>query len=139
MGKYIAAGLIIAALIGAAAMFTPGEKEKTQQSAPPPNQSSQAVPSPNTQKAEPNTSAQSSPVVIKAKFTEECWTLVTADGKDIYEGVPKVGESFTWEAKKNIVIKVGNAGGIDLVYNGQAVGKLGAKGEVVEKTFSAKS
>lgn len=140
-GKYVAAGLFIIAVVGAATFFMPGEQEKAQQPATP-SKSSPAVPSPAPQKAAaPNTNvpAATSSVVINAKFSEECWTLVTADGKEIYEGVPKVGESFTWEAKKNIVVKVGNAGGIDLVYNGQAVGKLGAKGEVVLKTFSAKS
>lgn len=141
-GKYIAAGVLIVAIVGAAAFFTSGEKEQAPQPKPP-VQTSPAVPAPapqnNTAAQNRNSSALNSPVVINAKFSEECWTLVTADGKEIYEGVPKIGESFTWEAKKNIVVKVGNAGGIDLVYNGQAVGKLGGKGEVVVKNFPAKS
>lgn len=78
------------------------------------------------------------PLVLTAKFTEECWTMVTADGKVIYEGIPKTGDTFNWEGQKSITIKVGNANGVDLVYNGQPVEKIGGKGDVVVKTFSAK-
>lgn len=140
-GKYVAAGVLIVAIVGIAAFFTSGEKEQAPQPKSP-TQTSPTAPVPvpqNTAVQNTNSSTSNSPVVINAKFSEECWTLVTADGKEIYEGVPKVGESFTWEAKKNIVVKVGNAGGIDLVYNGQTVGKLGGKGEVVVKNFPAKS
>ena len=83
-------------------------------------------------------SVPAKPVVVVAKFTEECWTLVSADGKNLYEGIPKAGETFTWEAQKTIVVKLGNAAGVDIVYNGQPLGKLGQKGEVVIKTFNAK-
>lgn len=143
-GKYVAAGVVIIAVVGAAAFMMPNNNSGQEKEKQPPvaQNKSTPVPAPAAPpQTPPNTTpaAVSSPVVIKAKFSEECWTLVTADGKEIYEGVPKPGESFTWEAKKNIVITVGNAGGIDLVYNGQPVGKLGAKGEVVEKTFSTKS
>ena len=84
------------------------------------------------------TPAQSKPVVITAKYTEQCWTSVTSDGKNIYEGTPQSGDTITWEAQKNISITAGNAGGIDIISNGQSVGKLGAKGEVVVKKFEAK-
>lgn len=144
-GKYVAAGVIIVAVVGAAAFMMPSNNSSQEKEKQPPATQNKSTPVPAPTPVTPpqaasNTSpAASSPVVIKAKFSEECWTLVTADGKEIYEGVPKPGDSFTWEAKKNIVITVGNAGGIDLVYNGQSVGKLGGKGEVIEKTFSAKS
>ena len=82
--------------------------------------------------------AQTKPVVITATYTEQCWTSVTADGNFIYEGTPPVGDKITWEAQKNIVITTGNAGGVDIIANGQAIGKLGTKGEVVVKTFVAK-
>jgi cytoskeletal protein RodZ len=77
------------------------------------------------------------PVTIIAKYTDQCWTSVTADNKMIYEGTPQAGETLTWAAEQNITIKAGNAGGVDIVYNGQSLGKLGTKGEVIVKTFSA--
>jgi cytoskeletal protein RodZ len=89
------------------------------------------------QVAIPPTPASIKPVVIIAKYTDQCWTSVTADNKIIYEGTPQAGETLTWEAEKNITIKAGNAGGIDIVYNGQSLGKMGTKGEVLVKTFAA--
>jgi len=102
----------------------------------------QPLPSPTapiaTQSTTPVTPVQSKPVVIIAKYTEKCWTSVVADGKQIYEGTPNDGETITWEAQKSIAITVGNAGGIDITYNGQSVGKIGQKGEVVVKTYVPK-
>ncbi len=86
----------------------------------------------------PSTPVTVKPVIIIAKYTDQCWTSVTADNTIIYEGTPQAGETFTWEAEQNIIIKAGNAGGIDIVYNGQSLGILGTKGEVLVKTFSAK-
>jgi len=77
------------------------------------------------------------PVTIIAKYTDQCWTSVTADNKMIYEGTVHSGETLTWTAEQNITIKAGNAGGVDIVYNGQSLGKLGTKGEVIVKNFSA--
>jgi len=91
-----------------------------------------------TQSVAPTTPDQAKPVVITAKYTEQCWTSVTADGKNIYEGTPKSGDTITWEAQKSISITAGNAGGMDIIYNGQSVGSLGTKGEVVVKNFAAK-
>jgi cytoskeletal protein RodZ len=86
----------------------------------------------------PSTPVAAKPVIIIAKYTDQCWTSVTADNKIIYEGTPQAGETFTWEAEQNVTIKAGNAGGIDIVYNGQSLGKLGTKGEVLIRTFLAK-
>ncbi|KYZ77129.1 hypothetical protein AXX12_03060 [Anaerosporomusa subterranea] len=76
------------------------------------------------------------PVVIAAKFINQSWIQVMADGKQIYEGIPQAGESMTWQAEQQITMKVGNAGGVEVTHNGQSIGKLGGNGEVVLKTFT---
>lgn len=86
----------------------------------------------------PAVPAQNKPVVVIAKFTEQCWTSVVADDKQIYEGTPQTGETLTWEAQKNITITAGNAGGVDITYNGKEMGKIGKKGEVLVKNYVAK-
>lgn len=95
-------------------------------------------PTPVPPPAVPSVPAQSKPVVVIAKFTDECWAQVIVDGKEVYEGIPKVGESFTWEAQQTITLKLGNASGVDITYNGIPQGKLGAKGDVLAKTFTPK-
>lgn len=80
--------------------------------------------------------AQNKPVTLIAKYTDSCWTSVKADGKQIFEGTPKAGDSLTWDAQQNIEITLGNAGAVDLTHNGKVIGKIGAKGAVVAKTFT---
>jgi cytoskeletal protein RodZ len=77
------------------------------------------------------------PVVLRASFSDRCWTSVIADGKSIFEGIPKIGESFTWEADRQIIMNFGNAAAVELTFNGQPVGKIGERGDVVVKTFTA--
>ena len=80
----------------------------------------------------------SRPVVLSARFSDRCWTSVIADGKTVYEGIPQNGETLTWDAERQIVVNFGNAGAVELTFNGQPVGKIGERGDVVVKTFTDK-
>ncbi|MCM0760121.1 MULTISPECIES: RodZ domain-containing protein [Sporomusa] len=91
-------------------------------------------PMPSTQSALPVQPAAK--VIVNVKYNSQCWTQVMADGKEIYEGIPKRGESLTWEAVNTLTAKFGNAGAVEVVYNGNAVGKIGGNGEVIVKTFT---
>lgn len=75
-------------------------------------------------------------VVLAARYSDRCWTSAIADGKTVYEGIPQVGETLTWEADRQIIVNFGNAAAVDLTFNGQPVGKIGERGDVVVKTFS---
>ncbi len=75
-------------------------------------------------------------VNIQAKFNGECWARVFVDGVLTYEGVPAAGQIMDWHGIEGVVIRVGNAGGIEISMNGQNLGLLGGVGEVVEKTFT---
>lgn len=76
-------------------------------------------------------------VVLTARYSDRCWTSVIADGKTVYEGIPRINEVLTWEADRQIVVNFGNAAAVELTYNGQSQGKVGERGDVVVKTFSA--
>lgn len=76
-------------------------------------------------------------VVVTAKFTDRCWTSAIADGKTVYEGIPKIGETLSWEADRQIIVNLGNAAAADISLNGQPQGKMGERGDVVVKTFTA--
>ena len=86
--------------------------------------------------AEKATVKKANGVELMAKFTDRCWTQVVVDGKTVYEGTMEKGKSETWKGKEKAVITVGNADAIDVTLNGQSLGKLGAKGQVVEKTYT---
>ena len=133
--KLVAIGIVLVAAIGIGVWAYSGQPrsslplEKAPQAVDPIQQQAQVPVVP----AKP---ANTKPVSLQAKFSEECWTLVMADGMQLYEGIPKINESFTWEAQNTLVIRAGNASAIDVTFNGQPQGKLGAKGEVISKTFT---
>ena len=41
-----------------------------------------------------------------------------------------------WKGNENVNVRLGNAGAVDFVMNGQNFGKLGGEGDVVDKTFT---
>ena len=73
---------------------------------------------------------------VSAVFTGRCWIQAVADGKVVYEGTAEANQTLRWTGKKEVVVTAGNAGAIDVTYNGQRIGKLGKEGIVVEKKFS---
>lgn len=75
-------------------------------------------------------------VNLKASFSDDCWMLVTVDGNVVYEGVITAGQVMDWKGNTNVNVRVGNAGAVDFVMNGQSFGKLGADGDVVDKDFT---
>lgn len=75
-------------------------------------------------------------VEVTATFSDKCWTKIIADEKTVFEGTVESGEKLTWKAKQQIVVTAGNAGAVDVVYNGKSLGKLGATGDVVTKKIT---
>lgn len=72
-------------------------------------------------------------VVIRAR--EESWTSIIADGKPVPSPVLEAGSKLTIQGQKEIVVKVGNAAGVNFRFNGKKVESGGASGEVKTVTF----
>ena len=68
---------------------------------------------------------------LKVITTETVWLLITADDADPQEMTLKPGETVTFQAQEGFSLKLGNAGGAKVVFNGTELGKLGEKGQVV--------
>lgn len=68
-------------------------------------------------------------------LTAPSWLRVTVDGNVSIEGTFPAGTTKTFHGKSALV-RVGNAGGVDITVNGKPVGKLGAAGDVAEKAFA---
>lgn len=62
---------------------------------------------------------------------ETTWLLITTDGEESKEYLLKPGETIKCTAKKNFSLKIGNAGGIRLIYNGKDYNNLGQRGQVI--------
>jgi cytoskeleton protein RodZ len=63
------------------------------------------------------------------------WLRVTVDGNVSMEGTFPAGTSKTFHGKSALV-RLGNAGGVEIYVDGIDRGKLGKSGDVVEKTFT---
>ena len=73
-------------------------------------------------------------VFIKAK--ENSWVSIVADGKTRWEGVLDANMERSIKAGKELVVKTGNAGGLEISYNGKPLGALGKEKQVRTLTFN---
>ncbi len=78
-------------------------------------------------------------VVLKGNVVKRTWVAVKIDGGSTSTSMLYAGDKEAWKAKKRLSIKIGNAGGIILNYNGKALGKPGGEKQVVTLTFPPKS
>jgi cytoskeleton protein RodZ len=63
------------------------------------------------------------------------WLRVTVDGSVSMEGTFPAGTSKTFHGK-NALVRIGNAGGVEIYVDGKDVGKLGKSGDVVDHAFT---
>jgi cytoskeletal protein RodZ len=68
-------------------------------------------------------------------LTAPSWLRVTVDGNVSIEGTFPAGTTKTFHGKSALV-RVGNAGGVEIKVDGKTVGKLGGPGDVAEKSFA---
>ena len=69
--------------------------------------------------------------ILSIEAAQETWVQVTVDGKRVQGVLLKPGESRQWEASKKVELIVGNAGGVNLQWNGKPLKALGKQGQVV--------
>jgi len=62
------------------------------------------------------------------------WLRVTVDGNVSMEGTFPAGTSKTFHGKSALV-RIGNAGAVEIYVDGKDLGKLGKSGDVVERAF----
>ncbi len=71
---------------------------------------------------------------LKISASEACWLSASMDDrdKDIYL---RPGESITLHFEEELAVKLGNAGGVALIYNGEPYSLQADSGEVLTLTF----
>lgn len=94
-------------------------------------------PVPEKEAAPPKPETKKALVLIEAH--QDCWLNVVVDGETVLTKIIKAGEKQEFEGKQSVYIKAGNAGGIDITYNGKKVEPIGGNWEVKEAEFKAKS
>jgi cytoskeleton protein RodZ len=74
-------------------------------------------------------------VSIKAK--EDSWVSIVADGKSVMQRVLNADKHKKIKAGKSLILRTGNAGGIEVSFNGRPLGALGNENEPRTLTFNA--
>jgi cytoskeleton protein RodZ len=69
-------------------------------------------------------------LTLKIRAKEKTWVTLMIDGRQEPDVVLGANEERTWTAKDRFVLWTGNAGGIEVTFNGEAQPPLGEKGEV---------
>jgi hypothetical protein len=76
-------------------------------------------------------------VVVQLRAIARSWVSVSAlDGKLIYAGTLPPGSTRTWVARQQLLLSIGNAGGVQLTVNGKNLGSPGGPGQVATVSFS---
>jgi len=72
---------------------------------------------------------------IKATALDRVWLRVIVDGENVFESVLEKDESKEWVAKESVIMKSGNGDLVQIVKDGELIGKLSVGLE--EKKFTA--
>ncbi len=69
--------------------------------------------------------------VLRAVAMERTWLRIVADDQQVSDVILQPRETSTWTAHQKFVITIGNAGGVELFFNGTSQGRLGDSGAVL--------
>ena len=83
----------------------------------------------------PPTPLYYSGVTVELAITEESWVQVLVDEAKAYEGVLQVGEQRHWTGDRQVAVRAGNAGGVEVIVNGESMGQMGEPGQVVDQVW----
>jgi cytoskeletal protein RodZ len=96
-----------------------------------------AVPVASAPKQESPAPPASSKVELALKATEETWLSVSSDGTPVFSGLLEANQTKTIEGKATANLRVGNAAGLEVRWNGTPIGSLGAHGQVRDLAFTS--
>jgi len=76
------------------------------------------------------------PIQLEVFAREDSWLSVSADGKNLGQGVLTAQKSRTIRAQKEVRLKLGNVGGVEVSFNGRPINIDGEPKQVKELTFT---
>lgn len=124
-----------------AASQPPKERPSSQPKSTPSESASgsNAASSPSSETSSSEESASTSgtsPIRLLVVAREESWLSVSADGRNLGQQTLAAQESRTINAQKEVRLKLGNVGGVEVSFNGKPVNIDGEPRQVKEFTFT---
>src|ERR687894_1024136 len=136
LGTAVVAVLIIAALVGA--LYFVGLNVRPSAASDAPEAERIAAPVEPADAAQGDGTPGGLTVGVEVEGTP-AWIRVRSDSETVFEEVAPPGFSRTFEARRVVGIRAGDAGAVSVEINGQDVGTLGEPGEVLERDYTLKS
>ena len=89
-----------------------------------------------TQTQEVSPAVEGKAFSLELKAIEETWVQIQVNGQSQTEALFKPGEGSSYQATNRIELMIGNAGGLDMVFNGRLMERFGKSGEVITLVFT---
>jgi cytoskeleton protein RodZ len=99
-------------------------------------ETTQALASTTPEMFEPTPFFGNAPIQVYIVASQPAWMRITVDGEVVFEGRTMAGSAYTYAGNEQVVLRTGNAGGLQVFFNQQDLGILGSFGEVVERVFT---
>jgi cytoskeleton protein RodZ len=91
----------------------------------------------SAESADPPPSVKEKAFFVQVKAKEDSWVSIVADGKSVMQRVLTADKHKKIKAGKSLILRTGNAGGIEVSFNGHPLGALGNENEPRTLTFNA--
>ncbi len=75
------------------------------------------------------------PYILVIEASELTWMQISKNGEPSFEVMLKPGERITEKASERFDLLIGNAGGVDIRFQGMSLGPLGEHGQVIRLTL----
>jgi transcriptional regulator with XRE-family HTH domain len=131
MGGVILAGFVIVYLL----FFSP-PKSPVEPVSPRP-ETKEILPAPSSPAVEKPPVAEEKPMTIELKAVAMTWVSVQLDDQPEKDIILRSGEGISYRAMKRIELMIGNAGGLDLIFNDRSIERIGKPGEVFTVIFTS--
>ncbi len=74
-------------------------------------------------------------VTVELLITDQSWVQVLVDDVKAFEGILKAGEQRHWTGTRQVAVRVGNAGGVEAIVNGESLGAMGEPAQVIDQVW----
>ncbi len=117
------------ATVDSARVITQASAARSGIEAPPPQTNAAAASSATA--AEPENAFR-----VEVSALEPAWLSIISDGKQIYSGMLAAAQTKILQGREMARIRTGNAGALNVLFNGRSIGTLGPRGQVRTVVFT---
>ena len=96
-----------------------------------------APPEPTVALAANRSQYSGSGILVSLLLTQRTWLSLQVDGAEAYVGIAAAQTLLEYSADSEVLLSASNARALDLIWNGQRQGQIGARGQRVDIRFTA--